>query len=117
MAADEADGQGDLLRRKRRIVDPAADQVDRYAGLLLQMGVDRTDRLHEGDVAQNIVKAHDIDVPLGCQPLLLHLGQDAPGFHVAEGEEPGDAAVQPGLQAKTHILLPLKFGVMDSCYQ
>ena len=91
-SGDKVDRDDDLLRWKRRVMDPVADKLDRDAHFILQVAVHRTDRLCEVDVSEDIVKADDVQVVRHAEAIVFQQGNGAPGFHITEGEQPVESA-------------------------
>ena len=110
---DKVDRDDDLLRRKRRVMDPVADELDRDARFILQVAVHRTDRLCEVDVSEDIVKADDVQVVRHAEAIVFQQGNGAPGFHITEGEQPVESGGDPGFQLSENFIRILQAGIAD----
>ena len=110
---DKVNRDDDLLRRKRRVMDPVADELDRDARLILQVAVHRTDRLCEVDVSENIVKADDVQVVRDAEAVVFQQGNGAPCLHITEGEQPVESGGDPGFQLSENFIRILQARIAD----
>ena len=96
-------------------MDPFPEQIDGGNRLFPQVGINRTDGLGEVDIPHDVVKAHKAETAVHSR--IFHHGYDTPGFHIAEGEETGDAFLLPGLKLFQDFLLVFRLGVVNVSFR
>ena len=101
--ADQRNGQNHLLRGQGAVMNALSDQVDGEPGFLLQIAIDGADGLWKIDIAENVVKSDDAESIPQADP--VQQGDLRPGFHIAEGEDPGHLFVFQALQTGDDLLL------------